>query len=151
MSDKVYLEKEFLIIKSSFLTEKIKISSIEDIIILHHRGWNEHRIFMFLNEPIQYGLANNFFFNKIFNQVLLLSKPSKYKIQEAYNDELIVDMFRILKQHLPTLQEPTELDSSHIWKSIDEGVHFHKTKLVYSRESLSLKKIMIKHKILNPN
>ena len=32
-----------------------------------------------------------------------------------------------------------------------EEMHFHKTKLVYSRESLVLKKIMIKHKILNPN
>lgn len=148
MSYKAYIENEFLIIESFFLKEKIRIKSIDDIIILHHRGWNEHRIFIYLSEPIQHDLVKNSFFNKILYQIFILSKPAKYKIQEAYNDELIINILRILKQHLPTLEEPKDLDSSHIWMVIDEGMHFHITKLVYSRKGLGLKQVMLKHKIL---
>lgn len=147
---KIYLENDELIIETFFLREKIATSSIDDIIILYHRGWNEHKLFTYFDKPVQYELTRKSWFYQMLFQIFLAFNTEKFRIYRAYNNELITRMFSLLKPYLPSLIETKnlDLDNSFIWMSYDEGGQFKQMKLVYSREGLGLKRVMLKHKIL---
>ncbi|SDD43496.1 hypothetical protein [Pedobacter soli] len=147
---KIYLENNDLIIETFLLKEKIAINSIDDIIISYHRGWNEHKLFTYFNKPVQYELSRKTWFYKILFQIFLMFNTEKFRIYRAYDNELITRMFSLLKPYLPTLVETKNLDlrNSFIWMTFDEGGQFKQMKLVYSREGLGLKRVMLKHKIL---
>jgi hypothetical protein len=143
---KIYLENNDLVIETFFLKEKIVMNSIDDIIISYHRGWNEHKLFTYFNKPVQYELTRKSWFYQIF----LAFNTEKFRIYRAYDNELIASIFSFLKPYLPSLIETKNLDLKHsfTWTTCDEGGQFSQMKLVYSREGLGLKRVMLKHKIL---
>lgn len=147
---KIYLENNDLIIETFFLKEKIAIDSIDDIIISYHRGWNEHKLFTYFDKPIQYELTRRSWFYQMLFQIFLAFNTEKFRIYRAYDNELITSMFSLLKPYLPTLIETKDLDlaNSFTWMTYDERGQFKQMKLVYSREGLGLKRVMLKHKIL---
>ncbi|MFC1222418.1 hypothetical protein ACFE6N_01340 [Pedobacter sp. BG31] len=147
---KIYLENNELIIQTFFLKEKIAIDSIDDIIIFYNRSFNKHKLFTYFNKPVQYELTRKSWFYQMLFQIFLVFNTEKFRIYRVYENEIITLMFSLLKPYLPTLIETKylDLDNSFIWMTEDEGGHFKQTKLVYSREGLGLKRVMLKHKIL---
>jgi hypothetical protein len=147
---KIYLENNDLIIETFFLKEKIAIDSIDDIIIFYNRGFNKHKLYTYFNKPVQYELTRKSWFYQILFEIFLAFNTEKFRIYRLYENEVIALMFSLLRPYLSTLIETKDLDlaNSFIWMTYDEGGQFKQMKLVYSKEGLGLKRVMLKHKIL---
>ncbi|KQM68538.1 hypothetical protein ASE74_23985 [Pedobacter sp. Leaf216] len=147
---KIYLENNDLIIETFFLKEKIAIDSIDDIIIFYNRGFNKHKLYTYFNKPVQYELTRKSWFYQILFEIFLVFNTEKFRIYRLYENEVIALMFSLLRPYLSTLTETKDLDLAHsfTWMTYDEGGQFKQMKLVYSRDGLGLKRVMLKHKIL---
>lgn len=143
---KFYIENNHLIIEDSIALKKIDITSFDDIIISHNYPTRKYHVSMFFTKPVKYEPRQGFL-NKIICAIFKHNNSNSLEIKNTYYD---VDMEQLLiniKQILPTANIPN-LDSNILWNTEDEGMNFRKTKLVYSREGLGLKQVMLKHKIL---
>lgn len=145
---KIYLDNDFLIIESFFLKEKIKIDSIDDILILHDRNGVSHKLFMYFNQPIELLLIKTSFFNKILFNLYLTFNNNRYQILRLYDDNLILKICSLLQKDLQSLEVPSNLDESFLWRTTDDGMVFKKIKLIYSKENSGLKQVLSKRKIL---
>ncbi|MGU3373950.1 hypothetical protein [Chryseobacterium sp. M5A1_1a] len=147
---KKYLEDNYLVIESFLLKEKIAINSINDIVILHDRGWNEHKLFMYFNQPVEYELTKSSIFYRILFRLFLNFNSNNFKILRSYEDDFITEILNLLKLNLPTLIETQYLDLNHsfTWRIFDDGMWFKQIKLVYSKENYGLKKVLLKYGFL---
>lgn len=145
MSNKFYIENNNLIIENFITLEKIKISSIDDIIISRIYPKNKYRIFIFFTNPVEYD-AKKGFFNKIIYSIFK-NNNNTMEIKRVYYDSDTEQLLNTIKQILPSANIPSIKDSL-FWKKEDENTNFKRTKLVYSREGFGLKQVMLKHKIL---
>lgn len=145
MANKFYIENNNLIIEDIIMLEKIKISSFDDIIISRIYPKNKYRIFMFFSNPIEYE-AKKGIFNKMICAIFKHNN-NPLEIKRVYYDSDAEQLLNIIKQILPSANIPNIKDSV-FWKTEDEDINFKRTKLVYSRDGLGLKQVMLKHKIL---
>ena len=101
---------------------------------------------MFFINPVEYEPRKGFL-NKIVCFIFKHISSNFFEIKNTYYDADVEQLLLNIKKILPAADIPN-MDDSIIWNIEDDGMHFHNTKLVYSREGLSLIKVMLKHKIL---
>lgn len=135
MSNKFYIENNNLIIENFIMLGKIKISSIDDIIISRIYPKNKYRIFIFFTNPVEYD-AKKGFFNKIIYSIFK-NNNNPMEIKRVYYDSDTEQLLNTIKQILPLANIPNIKDSL-FWKTEDENTNFKRTKLVYSREGFGL-------------
>ena len=145
---KIYLDNNYLIIESFFLKEKIKINSIDDIVILHDRNRTSHKLFMYFSQPIEFSIVKASIFYKGLLKIYLFFNVNRFQILRRYDDQLILKMCSLLQSNLQALEVPSTLDDSFLWRTTDDGMVFKKIKLIYSKNNLGLKQVLLKRKIL---
>ncbi|ANF49092.1 hypothetical protein A0O34_00315 [Chryseobacterium glaciei] len=141
----VYCKNNYLVIENNFMLEKIDSKSFDDIIIFHEYPTRKYKIFMFFTNPVQYEPQKGFI-NKIICSIFNHNN-NPYEIKRVYYDHDIEVLLPILKQCLPDAQIP-DLKNSLFWRTEEDKNSVPKTKLVYSKDKLSLTDVFRKHKMM---
>lgn len=145
MDFNIQCNKGFLIIENFYRSEKIKIDSIEEILIFHHGERYNNRINFYLNSAIIYEQKGKNIFNKILFNIFTFFHKEKYVIEEKYHDPVLIKLLNTLNNNLPSIIVPKDLENSMFWKTIDNGYSFPMVKLIYSRKKMSLKDVLKKY------
>lgn len=145
---KFYIEDKHLVIEDSIVLKKVDVTSFDDIIISYNYPTRKYHVSMFFTKPVKYEPRQGFLKRMIC--AIFKHNNDLMEIKRVYYDSDTEKLLNIIKQILPSANIPNIKDSV-FWKTDDEGMRFHRTKLVYSREGLGLKQVMLKHKILLKN
>lgn len=141
----IYRQDNYLIIENDFMLEKIDIQSFDDIIIFHEYPTRKYKIFMFFTHPVQYEPSKGFI-NKIICSIFNHNN-NPYEIKRVYYDKDIETLLSMIKQCLPDADIP-DLKDSIFWRTGDQQNSFSKTKLIYTKDQLSLPDVFRKHKMM---
>lgn len=147
----IFKKDQFLCLESFFLTEKISFDSVEDVLIFHMSKQQSHRVYIFLNKPIMYELKSESFFNKILFSIFKIFNKNPLEIKTELEEKELSLLLEILEENLDNVLIPNDLDNSILWRTIDKGIKIPRTKLIYSKNKLSLADVLKKHKILLEN
>ncbi|WP_415324822.1 hypothetical protein [Chryseobacterium sp. MMS23-Vi53] len=139
---------QFLCLESLFMAEKISFDSIEDVLIFHVSEQQDLRVYIFLNKPIIYELKSEKFFNKILFSVFKIFNKNPLEIKTQLERNNLLTLLKLLENNLNNVLIPNDLDNSILWRTVDNGIQIPRTKLIYSKNNLSLTEVMRKHKIL---
>lgn len=139
---KFSLENSFLIIENTFLTEKIAINSIDDIVISSQFPSRKYSLYLFFTQPIQYEEKKGWW-NKIICAIIN-NNNNPYQIKRSYYDNEIEPLLALIKKGLPEADLP-DLKNSLFWRTDDGQNTFSKMKVMYSRERIPLADILRKH------
>lgn len=142
---KIYFDRNYLIIENSIMLEKIDIKSFDDIIISHEFPSRKYKLNMFFKSPVKYE-ANKGFINKIVCAIFNHNN-NPYEIKRSYYDVNVERMLSMIKQCLSDANIP-DLKNSIYWKTEDGKNTFQRTKLIYSRDNLSLSDMLKKHRMI---
>jgi hypothetical protein len=144
----IYFEGNYLIIEDSIMLEKIDIKSFDDIIISHEFPSRKYKLNMFFTNPVKYEPAKGFI-NKIIC-IIFNHNNNPYAIKRSYYDVNVERLLLMIKQCLPYANIP-DLKNSVNWRTVEGKKVFQRTKLIYSKDNLSLTDVLKKHKILIEN
>jgi hypothetical protein len=139
---KFSLENSFLIIENTFLTEKIAINSIDDIVISSQFPSRKYSLYLFFTQPIQYEEKKGWW-NKIICAIIN-NNNNPYQIKRSYYDNEIEPLLALIKKGLPEADLP-DLKNSLFWRTDDGKNIFSKMKVMYSRKRIPLADILRKH------
>ncbi len=145
MEFNLHCNNGFIIIENFYRIEKIKIDSIEEILIYHHGERYNNRINFYLNNPIIYEQKGKNIFNKMLFNVFIFFHKEKYTIEEKYDDKNLMKLLKILNSNLTNTVVPEDLENSMFWEATDKGYSFPMVKLIYSRKGTGLNKILEKY------
>lgn len=137
-----YIEGDFLVIETIFFKEKIRIDSIDDVVIFNKYPSRKYAIYMFFTQPIKYE-ANKGWINRIFT-FIHVHNNNPCTIKRTYYDHEIEPLLLMIKKCLPEADLP-DLKKSSYWRTDDGTNIFSKMKVIYSREKLLLANIFRKH------
>jgi len=151
MEIKAYIKEGHLFIENFFLTEKIKLDAIDNILIYHHGERYENRICFYLLEPIIYENQKKTFWSKLLFYSFLLFNKERLIIEERYHNKDLSNILNKLKDNLKEIIIPN-LEGSMFWKTRDNGYEIPMVKLVYSKKGLGLVNVLKKYrKMINEN
>ncbi|MCS4302179.1 hypothetical protein [Chryseobacterium sp. BIGb0232] len=139
---KFSLNDSFLVIENTFLSEKIDINSIDDIVISNEFPAKKYSLYMFFTKPIQYEPKKGWLNKMIF--LISNNNSNPYEIKRTYYDHEIEPLLILIKKGVPDADLP-ELKNSLFWRTDDGTNVFSKMKVMYSREKRSLTDIFKKH------
>lgn len=139
---KFSLEDSFLIIENTFLTEKIAINSIDDIVISSQFPSRKYSLYLFFTQPIQYEEKKGWW--KKIICAIINNNNNPYQIKRSYYDNEIEPLLALIKKGLPEADLP-DLKNSLFWRTDDGQNTFSKMKVMYSRERIPLADILRKH------
>jgi len=120
MEIKAYIKEGHLFIENFFLTEKIKLDAIDNILIYHHGERYENRICFYLLEPIIYENQKKTFWSKLLFYSFLLFNKERLIIEERYHNKDLSNILNKLKDNLKEIIIPN-LEGSMFWKTRDNG------------------------------
>ena|GEM_PF-6942445 len=143
----MYCKDHFLIIKNSFMLEKIDIKSFDDIIISHEFPTRKYKFYLFFTQPVRYEPTKgwiNRMICAIFNH-----NNNPYEIKRAYYDHDAEKLLSLIQQNLSEANIP-EIKNSVFWRTEDEknNISVPRTILVYSKHKLSLTDVFKKHTMM---
>lgn len=151
MEIKTYVKEGHLIIENFFLTEKIKLEAIDNILIFHHGERYENRIYFYLLEPIIYENQKKTFWSKLLFNIFLFFNNEHLIIEQRYHNKDLSKILNVLDDNLKEINIPI-LEGSMYWKTRDNGYEIPMVKLVYSKKGLGLANVLKKYKkIINEN
>ncbi|MCJ7933445.1 MAG: hypothetical protein MUW56_07370 [Chryseobacterium sp.] len=141
----IYFKDNYLVIENSIMLEKIDVKSFDDIIIFYEFPGRKYKLNMFFTSPVKYE-AKKGFINKIICSVFNHNN-NPYEIKQTYYDINVERLLVMIKQCL-TYADIPDLKNSIYWRTEDGKNIFQRTKLIYSKDNLSLTNVLKKHKII---
>lgn len=144
----IYLKNNDLVIENSFTTEKIRLDSIDDVIIFHAQERGRFKIFIFSNLPVIFEAKSETFINKLVLSVFKTFNKNSNEIKTHFEEKEVNTLLKILADNLDNVMIPNDLERSLLWRETDNGFQIKGTKLIYSKDKLGLAEVLKKHKIL---
>ncbi|SDQ42573.1 hypothetical protein SAMN05421664_1562 [Chryseobacterium soldanellicola] len=144
----IYLKNNDLVIENSFTAQKIRLDSIDDVIIFSAQERGRFKVFIFTTLPIITEAKSETFINKLVFSAFKTFNKNSNEIKTHFEEKEVNTLLKILADNLDNVMISNDLEGSLLWRETDNGFTIKGIKLIYSKNKLGLAEVLKKHNIL---